>query len=71
MTTPEIQQWILGMGRTPADRIRAVADLLRHANEDRMVPEDVRICRSALEELQAADREQLWREHPDIVRRPQ
>ena len=52
MTEQEIKAWLRLIGRTDADRIRSIRELLRHANEDRMSAEDRTICRQTLTRLE-------------------
>ena len=51
MTDYEQQEWIQRLGRTREQQRRAVAELLRFAQQDEMSAADVRICRQWLERL--------------------
>lgn len=44
MTAAEEERWIAGLGKTWADRRRAVLELLQYADEDDMSAEDRGIC---------------------------
>lgn len=48
MTDPDIIDWLFLLAPSNAARNTIVADLLRHANGDRMSPEDVVACRQGL-----------------------
>lgn len=48
LSPAEISDWVEGLGASPLERAQTTADLLRHANEDGMSPDDRRICIEAL-----------------------
>lgn len=56
MTQPEVDAWFDMLAPTDAQRITAIKDLLKNANEDHMSVEDRAICVGCLGMLQARQR---------------
>ena len=52
MSQADIASWVAGMGETDRDRLLAIRNLLRHANEDRMSGPDRIICHQAMRALE-------------------
>ena len=55
MTEPELKSWVSSLGHSTAERMKAIEDLLKHANGDEMSTEDRTICRKTLDRLRNGD----------------